>query len=148
MYQAFLEQGNYEFRQGKYREAINSYSKAIARNPQSVEAHYGYGLAAEKLGRQGLAQDCFSTVVKLKSKLYSDEVILLKPPTLETNSLLKADGNPPENSVMAGIGLCLFLLTMMLRTVVFISYVADRDNSHSKPHINTQMTESVNDLNK
>ena len=66
MYQAFLEQGNYEFRQGKYREAINSYSKAIARNPQSVEAHYGCGLAAEKLGRQELAQDCFTVVVKLK----------------------------------------------------------------------------------
>lgn len=67
--------------------------------PQSVAAYYGYGLAAEKFGKQDLAQDCFTTVVKLKSKLGLDEVILVKPPKVETTSLLAADDNPPkENS--------------------------------------------------
>lgn len=148
MERAFLEQGNHELKQGKYQAAINSFKNAIARHPQLVEAHYGCGLAAEKLGRHKLAQDCFTTVVKLKSKP-TDEIIFSKSPTIETTSSLEADSNASqENSVMAGITLFLFLLTMMLRTVVFIGYIADRPSSHSKPHVNSQAVESMVNLNK
>lgn len=84
MERAFLEQGNYEFSQGKYRAAIKSYRQAIARNPQLIEAHYGCGLAAEKLGRYGLAKECFNTVIKLKAQPPID--VILRSSELEKST--------------------------------------------------------------
>ncbi|NJL52982.1 MAG: hypothetical protein HC930_13670 [Hydrococcus sp. SU_1_0] len=56
-------------------------SKAIALSPQSIEAHYYCGLAAEKLGRHTIAQDCYTTVVKLRSSSFAEEVSLPELPT-------------------------------------------------------------------
>lgn len=144
MERAFLEQGDYEFRQGKYQAAVSSYRQAIARNPQSIEAHYSCGLAAEKLGRQQLAQECFTSVVKLRAESDSDNIVLSDPSAIETTSRTEVNGDKPQaNSVLAGIGFCCFLLTVILRTVVFIGYVAEQTTSHSSPHVNSQAAEVI-----
>jgi tetratricopeptide (TPR) repeat protein len=143
MYQTFLEQGNHEFKRGKYRAALNSYSKAIARNPQLVEAHYGCGLAAEKLGKHKLAQDCFTTVVRLKAKSPSNEEI--------SSTLMKELSSPREanrdessqQSAFGGIAVFFFLVTMILRTVAIIGYISDQSSFDSQPEINSEATESV-----
>lgn len=144
MERAFLKQGNHEFKQGKYRAAIKNFNNAIARNPQSVEAYYRCGLAAEKLGRQELAQNCFTEVVKLKSAGESTEAIALTPLTTKTTSL-KTDSNSSQgNSIAAKFTLFCILLTMILRTFAFISYLGDQPSSNLKSYVNYKAKSLIN----
>jgi tetratricopeptide (TPR) repeat protein len=149
MFDIYFQQGNHEFKHGKYRAALNSYSKAIALQPQSIEAHYACGLAAEKLGKHKLAQDFYTTVVKLKTRADSDSAILLKPPTTETTQSEKYDNSAsPKNSVFGGITLCFFLMNFVLQIVASINYIVDRPSFHSQPQIDSNAIESVSDLRK
>ena len=57
--------GNYYWRKGKFRGALQRYERATKFNPNSAEAFYKVGEAEEKLQNQEAARLAFQKVVKL-----------------------------------------------------------------------------------
>lgn len=136
---AFLEQGKHEFRQGKYLAAIDSYKKACDRNPSLIEAYYGCGLAAEKLGKQTLARDCSAMVAKLKAESSENETI----PRLSIKQeliTLESQGDKSPTFSSWGEGILYFLLALIvLLTPTAILYIAEELSSHDGLEINPQI---------
>ena len=112
MERAFLEQGNYEFGQGKYRAAIKSYGQAIALDSQLVEAYYKCGLAAEKLGREQLAYKCLATVIKLEARPSPD--LVLRASIIEKSISDKIRRNTSQSQFSLPISLLISLLGLIL----------------------------------
>ena len=68
---AFLELGNLEYARAEFPEAIGSYEKAIAINPDGSEAHYRLGLAYKHAGDESRAKrefDLFKTLDKSETE--------------------------------------------------------------------------------
>ena len=144
MYQKFLEQGNYEFKQGKYKSAINSYELAIACNPQSIEAYYGCGLAAEKIGKQTLARDCSTTVAKLEAECLTNASI----PRLSINEkLIILETQRDKSQIYSSFGeriLYLILVLIVAFAPSAICYVAQEIFSQDRPEIDSQIVHNFN----
>lgn len=62
---AFLELGNLEFARAEFPQAIASYQKAVAINPDGSEAHYRLGLAYKRAGEESRAKTEFDSFKKL-----------------------------------------------------------------------------------
>jgi tetratricopeptide (TPR) repeat protein len=62
---AYLQLGNLEFALGSSVAAIQNYQRAIARNPESSEAHYRLGMAYKKTGDEARAQREFDQYKQL-----------------------------------------------------------------------------------
>ena len=112
MYQTFLEQGNNEFEQGKYRAAIKSYRQAIARNSQLVEAYYKCGLAAKKLGKEQLAYECLATVIELEAQPSPD--LVLRASIIEKSISNKIHQNTSQSQFSLPISLLISLLGLIV----------------------------------
>jgi tetratricopeptide (TPR) repeat protein len=70
---AYLQLGNMEFALGSAPEAISTYQRAIAANPESSEAHYRLGLAYKKTG-DGVRAQCEFDLYKQLDKSEGEKV--------------------------------------------------------------------------
>jgi tetratricopeptide (TPR) repeat protein len=57
--------GNYYWRKGKYRAALNRYERATKYNPNSAEAFFKVGEAEEKLKNSDAAKTAYQKVITL-----------------------------------------------------------------------------------
>jgi serine/threonine-protein kinase len=66
-----LALGDLNWRTGAYAEAVSAYQRALAADPDSVEALDGLGLAYDLLGQNGQAEDAFNRAIAVRSTCWS-----------------------------------------------------------------------------
>lgn len=58
-------------RSGDQQAAIDGFDRALSRQPESVDAHYGKGLTLRKLERNDEALQCFQSALELAEEALS-----------------------------------------------------------------------------
>ncbi len=65
-----IEELNIYIQQGKYKEALDQFSTAIANDPQNPTMHYNYGLVYEKMGDLVKAEEAYKKAIELKPDFF------------------------------------------------------------------------------
>lgn len=64
----FERLGDAALASGDFKEALESYEKALAIDPELIAAWYNRGLTLQQLGREGAAQRSFGEALRLRKR--------------------------------------------------------------------------------
>src|SRR5260370_15988162 len=72
--QKFIEQGNRDFQQGNYPEALIFYGRSLQIDPRSAEAHYKLAQCHLRLSNWSLAYPELMRAIELRSEEHTSEL--------------------------------------------------------------------------